>query len=206
MSQKERVIAYVDGFNLYFGMKENNHNDTLWLNIKQLAQSLLKPNQDLIFTKYFTARVRNHPQKERRQNTYIEAVETLEECKIYYGHYQSMVEQCKRCNHTYPYANEKMTDVNIATEILMDAFNNKYDTALLITGDSDLVPPINAVHNSLAPKRVFVAFPPNRFNISVKNAAKGCMMIGRKKLKDAQFPESVTKKNGFILHRPVEWV
>ncbi len=200
----ERVIAYVDGFNLYFGMKQNG-NDTLWLNIQQLSQSLLKPNQQLIHTKYFTSRIRNNPAKEQRQKTYIEVLETLSDCDIIYGHYQSHIEQCRKCGHTYPYSNEKMTDVNIAVALLEDAFNDKYDTAFLITGDSDLVPPINCIHKLFPSKRVFVAFPPNRFNVSMNNIAKGSMTIGRKKLKDAQFPDSVTKKNGFVLVKPQVW-
>ncbi|HXB91077.1 MAG TPA: NYN domain-containing protein, partial [Puia sp.] len=92
--KKERVIAYVDGFNLYFGMKEGRHNDTLWLNVQLLAKNLLKTNQELALTKYFTSRVRNNSPKEKRQNTYIEAIETLADCRIYYGHYQSQIEQC----------------------------------------------------------------------------------------------------------------
>ena len=204
-SKKERVIAYVDGFNLYFGMKAGGWNDTLWLNIQKLAHDLLKPHQVLLHTKYFTSRVRNNPNKEKRQKTYIEAIETLLDCNIYYGHYQSQVEQCRICGHSYPYANEKMTDVNIAVEILTDAYSDKFDMALLITGDSDLVPPIRAVHKLFNNKRVFVAFPPNRFNISVKDAAKGSLMIGRKKLKDSQFAEKVKKKDGFVLMRPTEW-
>lgn len=155
--RKERVIAYVDGFNLYFGMKEDG-NEFLWLNIQQLASSLLKQGQELIFTKYFTSRVRNNPDKEKRQKTYIEAVETLSLCKIHYGHYQFQIEECRKCGHTYPYSNEKMTDVNIAVEILSDAYLDKYDMALLITGDSDLVPAIKAVHSVFKNKRVFVAF------------------------------------------------
>lgn len=55
-------------------------------------------------------------------------------------------------------------------------------------------------------KRVFVAFPPNLSNISVKNEAKGSLIIGRKKLLDAQFPERVTKSDGFILQRPAAWI
>ena len=90
-SKKERVIAYVDGFNLYFGMKAGGWNDTLWLNIQKLAHELLKPHQVLLHTKYFTSRVRNNPSKEKRQKTYIEAIETLLDCNIYYGHYQSQV-------------------------------------------------------------------------------------------------------------------
>jgi uncharacterized LabA/DUF88 family protein len=99
-----------------------------------------------------------------------------------------------------------MTDVNIAVEILSDAYLDKYDTALLITGDSDLVPPINAVHNFFKNKRVVVAFPPNRYNVSVNHAAKGSLMIGRKKLKDAQFDEKIVKNDGFVLIKPSTWV
>ena len=43
--------------------------------------------------------------------------------------------------------NEKMTDVNIATHLIIDAFQDRYDMAMLISGDSDLVPPIKAVHS-----------------------------------------------------------
>jgi hypothetical protein len=39
-----------------------------------------------------------------------------------------------------------MTDVNIATQILIDAFQDKYDMTMLISGDSDLVPPIRTIH------------------------------------------------------------
>ncbi len=201
----ERVIAYVDGFNLYFGMKASG-NDTLWLNVQNLSMSLLKPEQSLIYTNYFTSRVRNNPPKERRQNVYIEALETLANFRIIYGNYQAHNEQCRRCGHNYIYSNEKMTDVNIAVALMEDAFKDKYDTAFLITGDSDLVPPINSIHALYPNKRVFVAFPPNRFNMSVKNVAKGCMTIGRKKLKDAQFPDSVTKKDGYVLSKPGIWV
>lgn len=56
----ERIIGYIDGFNLYFGMKTNGNN-TLWLNSQALIYSLLKPNQELVHINYFTSRVRNNP-------------------------------------------------------------------------------------------------------------------------------------------------
>lgn len=201
----ERVIAYIDGFNLYFGMKQNGNN-TLWLNPQELVLSLLKSHQELISTKYFTSRVRNNPDKENRQKTYLEALETLSNFKITYGHYQSHIKTCRKCGHSYPYSNEKMTDVNIAVAMMEDAHNNLYDTAFLITGDSDLVPPINSIHNIYPNKRVFVAFPPNRSNISVKNVAKGSLIIGRRKLAEAQFSETVIKQGGFRLIKPGSWI
>lgn len=203
--KKERIIAYIDGFNLYFGIKESNWNDVLWLNVKKLAESLLNSGQELIETKYFTSRVKNNPDKEKRQKSYLEALETVPALKIYYGHYQFHTEECRKCGHTYPYANEKMTDVNIATEMLTDAFNDRYDTAFLITGDSDLVPPMKSVHANFKNKRVLVGFPPNRSNLNVKDAARGSFIIGRKKLKDAQFEDKVISKIGYNLHRPSSW-
>ncbi|MCS6861184.1 MAG: hypothetical protein NZT92_12780 [Abditibacteriales bacterium] len=52
----ERVIAYVDGFNLYFGLRSRGWRRYYWLNLQALALNLLKPSQQLVFTKYFTAR------------------------------------------------------------------------------------------------------------------------------------------------------
>lgn len=55
-------------------------------------------------------------------------------------------------------------------------------------------------------KRVFVAFPPKRSNSSVALNAKGSIIIGRKKLIDSQFPEELTKRGGFVLHKPTDWL
>ena len=55
-------------------------------------------------------------------------------------------------------------------------------------------------------KRVFVAFPPKRFNHSVKAVAKGSMIIGRKKLFDNQIPEEIVKPDGYVLRKPAEWI
>ena len=98
-----------------------------------------------------------------------------------------------------------MTDVNIATNIIVDAFNDSYDMAMLVSGDSDLTPPIKAVHGLFKNKRVFIAFPPKRHNSSMSIIAKGSLSIGRKKLVDAQFPEIVISKTGYKLNRPNNW-
>jgi uncharacterized LabA/DUF88 family protein len=126
--------------------------------------------------------------------------------KIFYGHYQSDKTECRQCGNIWPTFHEKMTDVNIATQIMIDAFQDKYDMAMLISGDSDLVPPIRTIHELFNNKRVFVAFPPKRHNSSVALVAKGSMIIGRKKLVDSLFESEVVKKNGFILRKPKEWI
>lgn len=200
----ERILVYIDGFNLYFGMQEVGFDNSKWLNVYQLAINLAKPNQVIVGVKYFTSRVSNNPGKEKRQGTYIEAIECYG-VEVIYGHYQSNRIGCNRCGHVWLNQNEKMTDVNIATHLIVDAFQDKYDAAMLISGDSDLVPPIRSVHLLFSKKRVFVAFPPGRHNQTVAAVARGSMVIGRKKLIDSQLPPIVTKPGGYELHKPKQW-
>lgn len=203
-SQIERVNVYVDGFNMYFGLIQAGYSHCKWLNLKSLINSLLKPNQEVVTIKYFTSRVSNNPEKQRRQTIYIEALET-ENILVFYGQYQKDTIECNQCGFSWPKFNEKMTDVNIATHMIIDAYQDKYDTAMLISGDSDLVPPIKAIHECFNDKRVFVAFPPKRFNNSVAIASQGHITIGRKKLIDHQFPVQVQKSSGYTLTKPVDW-
>jgi uncharacterized LabA/DUF88 family protein len=202
---RARVQVYVDGFNLYFGMLEAGIDGGKWLNVRLLAENLLKPTQELLSVQYFTSRVSNDPDKQKRQTTYIEALESVG-VRIHYGRYQSGSMTCQRCQHLWATYNEKMTDVNIATRMLIDAYQDRYDMAMLISGDSDLVPPIRAVHELFALKRVFVAFPPKRHNQTIALCAKGSMTIGRRKIIESQFPETVRKSDGYILRKPDEWL
>ena len=133
----KRVITYIDGFNLYFGLRDKGWKRFYWLNLRQVALHLLRPYQTLATTKYFTSIVTAPPDKNRRQATFLEALGTLPDFSIYYGHYRAVTVTCKSCGHTYTTHREKMTDVNIATEMLSDAFTDQFDTALLISADSD---------------------------------------------------------------------
>jgi len=201
---KEKVIAYIDGFNLYFGIVEAGFNFCKWLNLKLLVENLLKPNQELIEVKYFTSRVSNNPDKQKRQSLYIDALESIG-IKIIYFNYQDGKVICKRCGHIWKSAKEKMTDVNIATSIIIDAYKNKYDIAMLISGDTDLIPPIREVYSIFKDKRVLIAFPPKRHNKVLAIAAKGSFVIGRKKLVESQLEEEMISLTGYKIIIPSTW-
>jgi len=201
----ERVIVYIDGFNLYFGIREKFGKKFLWLDLIKLSKSLLKENQQLKGVRYFTSRIRNAPEKEKRQNTYLEALETLAGLDIYYGHYLLNTIECYKCGNIFPKPNEKMTDVNIAVELLADAFNNKYDTAILISGDSDLAGPVRKIKQLFPIKKIIIVFPPGRTSFMLQKLADISFIIGRKKLKDSQFPDIILKDDGYQLIRPDTW-
>ena len=98
-----------------------------------------------------------------------------------------------------------MTDVNIAVELLVDAQDDKFDTAIIVSGDSDLTRPIEFVLQRYSNKRVIIAFPPNRHSDRLRNTTARCFTIGRKKLKDSQFPDEIKTATGFVLKRPQKW-
>lgn len=203
----QRVMAYVDGFNLYFGLKHSGFKRYYWLDVAALAESLLKPGQQLCATHYFTARIRATGQNsddQRRQNDYIEALE-LRDVHCQFGHYLQKKRQCRECRATWPDYEEKMTDVNIAVQLLMDAFDDAFDTALVISGDSDLTTPIRRVRERFPQKRLIVAFPPARFSSELKRCASGHLSIGEDKLRASQLPAQITKPDGYVLARPASW-
>jgi uncharacterized LabA/DUF88 family protein len=201
----ERIIAYIDGFNLYFGLKSAGWKKFYWLNLQTLVINLLKPHQDLVFTKYFTSRVSYPPEKERRQSTFIEALETLNDFRVFYGHYQANPQRCRECGKKVMVPNEKMTDVNIAVEMMSDAYQDLFDTALLVSADSDLTAAVLAIKNLFPSKRVIVAFPPQRHSAQLQRLAHGFLQIGRANLAKSEFPDVINKAGGFVLQKPEEW-
>jgi uncharacterized LabA/DUF88 family protein len=201
----KRLIAYVDGFNLYYGLRSKNWKWFYWLNVQEMARLMLKPGQTLVNTRYFTTIVNQPADKHKRQATFLEALRTLNDFQIYYGHFLSDTITCKNCGHTYQTYHEKMTDVNIATELLSDAFQDKFDVALLVSADSDLVGPVQTVQRLFGKKRIVVAFPPARYSNALKRTANAYTYIGRNVLSKSVFPDQVTKPDGFVLRRPARW-
>ena len=201
-----RVITFIDGFNLYYGMRDAYQRKYLWLNLLALSRKLLKPGQQLVHCHYFTARVSNPSDKRRRQVDYLEALETLApDLDITYGKYFFSPVECPLCHRTYQKASEKMTDVNIATRMLVDVIQDNFDTCILVSGDSDLSSPITQIKNLFPQKRIIIAFPPRRNSAELKRVAHGYFKISENKLRNSQFPEFVSKANGYQLQRPQSW-
>ena len=202
-----RVVAYVDGFNLYFGLKQARFKRYYWLDVAALARALLKPGQQLLATNYFSARIRDNGRNaadQKRQGDYLDALAVQGVC-CYFGHYLEKRRECRACHTKWVDYEEKMTDVNIAIQLTTDAFDDAFDMALVISGDSDLTTPIRRVRERFPAKRVIVAFPPGRHSSELKRHANGYLTIGEDKLRASQLPEQIVKPNGFVLQRPEHW-
>jgi hypothetical protein len=149
--------VYVDGFNLYYGCLR--HTTYKWLNLETLCRTLL-PTYDIHRIRYFTARVsgRADPGTPIRQAVYLRALRTLPTVTIHFGNFlQSNV----RMPLSSPRpggprtvevvkTEEKGSDVNLATYLLIDAFRHDSDVAVVVSNDSDLCEPIRIVQEEFS--------------------------------------------------------
>ena len=204
------MIVYIDGFNLYYGLRQRKWRYFYWLNIRKFASNLLKPNQHLVAVHYFSARISARSdamrEKQKRQSNYFEVLGTLPETYLHFGHFLAKHRKCHRCDSVWPTYEEKMTDVKIAVQLLLDAEDDKFDTAIVVTADSDLTPPIDAVLKRFPNKRVIAAFPPKRLSNALKNSVSGWFSIDRRTLKNSQFPKRVQITDEFYIQRPDKWM
>jgi uncharacterized LabA/DUF88 family protein len=201
----ERVIAYIDGFNLYFGLKDKGWKRLYWLDVANLAKNLLRADQQLEAVRYFTARISRPPSKQRRQNAFLEATAELGKCTMHYGQYLDKQRGCPRCTYTYDVSEEKMTDVNIAVEMMADAVENRFVMALLVSADSDLTPPVKKIKSLFPGKRIVAAFPPARNSQRLASAVDAQLTIGRGRLAQSSLPETIKKRDGHMIRRPERW-
>ena len=210
-------MVYIDGFNLYYGMRDAKWRDCYWLNCQLLGTGLLNRHQNLAGVKYFTAPVRQPSanatseraedtrQKHDRQQQYLSALERQQHLDVFLGTYRSRDYRCPACGEKSHQPEEKQTDVAIASQFVADAFLDRFDTAILVTGDSDIIPAISVVKDHFPKRRVVVAFPPERRLDSVSRIADRTISVNRTILLRSQLPDEVTLPDGTVLKRPEKW-
>jgi uncharacterized LabA/DUF88 family protein len=201
-----RVVAYVDGFNLYHGLKAGYGRRYHWLDLQALVGGLLRPGQELLEVQYFTARVRDNPDAELRQTLYLEALLSHSlRVRIIEGRFQDKPRECMNCGTRWMVYEEKETDVNIAIAMLTDAVRDMYDTALLVSADSDLRPVVGAVRHLRTGKRIIAAFPPRRRSRDLAQVVDGFISVDHATIRNSQLPPEIATKGGVKLIRPAYW-
>lgn len=203
----KKSCVYVDGFNLYYGLKDKGWRQYYWLDIENLARSFIHPDKETLGqVKYFTAEVRQDLGEENRQHTFLNALTAhCPKLIVYYGRFLVKKRQCYECGYQHTFYEEKKTDVNIASHILMDAFHQKYDRIYIVSGDSDLVPAVEMVKELNACPTIVIANPPKRKSDELCSVADAWFSISEKKFQLSQLPEMVRSKKGAKLARPPEW-
>lgn len=201
----QRVIAYIDGFNVYHGLKEKKWERFLWLDYRALLERLVRPDQVLVEVKYFTARMTKPPDRQGRQAVYLDALDAHGGVDVIEGTYREKGKKCPKCMKWHKTFEEKKTDVNIAAHLVADAYEDRFDTAWLVCADADLCGALEVVATRLQ-KRVVVVCPPGRLSEELVSAAAGSLHLRKSLFVQSQLPDPVIGIGGIELSRPASWV
>lgn len=200
--------VYVDGFNLYYGsLKDRPYR---WLDLDALSRVLL-PRDQINRIRYFTARVSDRPYnvgQAARQDIYLRALRTIGHVSIHEGQFQTKPKSMALASPPYRVVRvlkteEKGSDVNLASFVLLDAFKKDCDTAVVISNDSDLAEPVRLAQDEFG-ITVGVVNPHPAKRRSRKLQASFFRQLRNGALKRSQFPATLTDANGSIT-KPPSW-
>lgn len=207
-----RTIIYIDGFNLYYNCLKKNPQYK-WLDLHGLFRQLLNPENDIIEIKYFTARVKPLPNDQEipiRQETYLRALkETTPNITIEFGKfdfdkkYLPLVERPEEKSYVIV-PKEKKSDVNLAVQMVNDAWLDKYDCAVIASNDSDMKEAMKSVQQN-HPNKIIGLITPGEDTNTSKDLLKHATFvrtIRNSLLAKSQLPDKIPYTN---IKKPDSW-
>jgi hypothetical protein len=219
-----RTTVYIDGFNLYYRLLKDRPA-IKWVNPFELAKRLL-PKNEITKVRYFTARVsgRLDADAPRRQQLYLDALDSVQQIQIHYG---TFLEKPKYAGLVRPVlknvpgnrmpflkwpdvayvwkTEEKGSDVNIATYLLLDGFQRSYEVAAVLSNDSDLIEPIRLTGLILG-KPVGLLSPVASPQVDLRRAASFVRHVRPADVAASQFPNPVIRPDGTEIRKDETWV
>ena len=205
--------VYIDGFNLYYrALKDTPFR---WLDLRKLAE-ILFPRDTIHRVCYFTALLDvrpANPGQAQRQLIYLRALATLPGLDVHYGAFRSGVRRRPLAEpapglptHVLVRdSEEKGSDVNLATRLLVDGFSGEYEQAVIVSNDADFATAMKYVRDNLSLRVTLVN--PDAGNPSprdLSNSATYVRRLWRSHLRRSQFPDTLTDGVGAIT-KPAGW-
>ena len=205
--------VYIDGFNLYYrALKDTPFR---WLDLRRLAETLF-PQDSINRVSYFTARLDvrpGNPGQAQRQLIYLRALATLPGFDSYFGVFRSGVKR-RPLAESVPGlpthvlvrdSEEKGSDVNLATRLLVDGFNGGYEQAVVVSNDADFAGAMRYVRDDLGLRVTLVnPDPKNTSPRELADAATYVKRLWKSHLRRSQFPDTLTDGIGTIT-KPAGW-
>ena len=205
--------VYIDGFNLYYrALKDTPFR---WLDLRKLAEALF-PQDEIRSVCYFTARLDvrpGNPGQAQRQLIYLRALETLRGFGAYYGAFRSGVKRRPLADpvpglptHVLVRdSEEKGSDVNLATRLLVDGFNGVYEQAVVVSNDADFASAMRYVRDDLDLRVTLVnPDPRNSSPRELADAATYVKRLWKSHLRRSLLPDTLSDETGTI-RKPEGW-
>ncbi|MFC1994454.1 NYN domain-containing protein, partial [Chloroflexota bacterium] len=133
---ENRVAIFIDGSNLYHALRNNYRRHDL--NFTEFARKLCGPRR-LLRTYYYNVLqdAAQHPDGHKEQNEFLDTLRKTPYLEVRLG--------STKLAQGVPV--EKGIDIMLATDLLYFAWNNFYDVAVLVSGDSDFAYALQTVKN-----------------------------------------------------------
>src|SRR5262249_32190787 len=148
-------------------------------------------------------------------DAYLRALATLPKLTVVEGRYKDKHRLCDvlPCvyagDRTITIPEEKRTDVNIAVQMMDDAYQNTCDTFVVVSGDSDLVPALYRVKQRFPMKKLVVYVPARNKTrgaaVEMRAAADKNATLPLNLLQHAQLPANVPDGSGGFITKPASW-
>jgi uncharacterized LabA/DUF88 family protein len=213
-----RIIAYVDGFSVYYacyrGPTKIAYSRLKWLNYRALFEEMLSDDR-IVLVRVFTAIAPNppdDPSQASRHDTYLRALRSIPGIEVHTGRFQKAKREAilarpptgVSASQTVYIYQEKKSDVPLASHLLMDAVEDRFDRAVILTNDTDFVVPIQLVRERLG-REVLVASPDATISGELRRAASAAWVLDRGLLFKCQLPNPVIDRDGREIRKPDRW-
>jgi uncharacterized LabA/DUF88 family protein len=208
----KRVIFIIDGFNLYYSVKEILSLSEVcykWLDISSLCKSYLnrygkKDEVELVDIFYFTALKEylrlTDPALVQRQENFIKCLEDTG-LKVIKSGFKDKVVYCQaECKQKFKIYQEKETDVAIAAKLFEVLGKDLCDIVVIMTGDTDLKPAYTTAVELYPNKFIEFAFPFHR-----KNRALTGFKINQETYAAYPLASPYVLKDGTVIEKPDIW-
>jgi uncharacterized LabA/DUF88 family protein len=211
----KKVIAYFDGFNYYEGLRKKGWRKYYWQDIVKFVEYFLKPYQELIKVRYFSA-IQKNIERAKRQDLLFQANKLNPKFNLILGEFRRRIKwrnvDCngKKVGRQIHLWEEKKSDVALASYIIRDVVEGDCDTIFLFSADSDITPAfdvIKEITHSKKSVKIIIFFPPGNYSSDLFHIANKVFQLEyhESKFKDSRLPDEVILSEGYNIKRPDKW-
>ena len=210
-----RTSFLIDGFNLYHSLVDASIDlkgaSTKWLNIASLCNLYVRSlgkdariEQIYYFSALATHLIHRDPGKVIRHKAFIECLRaTGVICQL--GRFKAKTVHCNGCRKDITHHEEKETDVAISIKLFEILMHDECDTAIIVSGDTDLVPAIRTVKKLFSGKQICIMFPYKRTTKELATIVDHTFTIKKERYLEHQFNDPVILPNGRTIQKPASW-
>jgi uncharacterized LabA/DUF88 family protein len=164
----KRVAIYIDGSNLYYKLKDLGIKNITYFEYGNLAEYLAGKSRTVVAKRYYIGAVRAKGGDEKAIRMQENQVRLFNHLRSKSDGFSIKLGYLMKNDGIY---HEKGVDVKMAVDLLVGAYENMYDTAILVSSDTDLIPAIQKIKH-LGKEVEYIGFSHKPSYGLIKNATE----------------------------------